>query len=222
MQYYLQYMVQEVAWGVNIHFQVGSAAHEAVALALTQRKTPVEMVAVFQNSLRKDGVDPDTIQYWTISAIKMFQGWAAWRNQHNIDVVLTEEKILKSNFLGVIDCIADVDGERYIIDWKTSSRPYTQQQADSDGQVTAYMWLAARHKPKAVAYGILNKVTGEFQFLSSTRTKDDIQVFLNGIKEMREKIANYHSREFVPMNIGRHCNRCSAYEFGVCEGRDDF
>ena len=222
-EYYLKYIAKCIPRGTAIYFQVGSAGHDAVAKALMRRKTVTEMLALFQVALKKEGVsDPDTIQYQTMIAMKMFTGWYSWYSNHEIKVLAVEQSITKDSFLGIIDCVAEVDGVRYVIDWKTSARPYDQTRADTDGQVTAYTWLASKYEPEAVAYGVMCKGTGEFQFLASRRTKDDVAEFLSEITTMRQAIATYRTEENAPKNTGTHCKRCDAYACGACEGRDDF
>src|SRR5262249_19787158 len=71
--------------------------------------------------------------------------------------------------IGIIDLIADMDGRRTVIDWKTAGQHYGPWSADLSDQLTTY-WLA---EPQAeqVAFGVLLKTKSpEIQWVVSRRT----------------------------------------------------
>ena len=213
----------------NIHFSVGSATHDAIQKALSawqykSRLTVAEMVGVFSKYLQDDGVvsDPDTLQYWTLSAQNMFQGWMGWASTHEIEVEALEKKVVTTNFLGYIDCIARVDSQRYIIDWKTSSSAYDQKRADTDDQVTVYRWLDGCTPDTKVAYGVLIKGTSRFQFLESERTDEDVSKLTSEIRGMEDTTTTYGVDDMPEKRPGSPCKWCELYSMGHCEGEDDF
>lgn len=226
--WYAVYVLRVVPYKKNIHFQVGSAIHSAIQFALENwnkgtRKTIPEMVGMFADYLRNDGIrDPDTLQYWILNAQNMLLGWYRWVSTQDLYVEAVERRIKIKGFSGVIDCIAMIDNQRYIIDWKTSTPQYTQKRVDKDRQVTVYKWLDGAKDDTKVAYGILLKGTSKFQFLVSERTEEDIQVFLEDLAEIRRKIQTYRIANDPPKRIGAHCDRCDVYKVGMCDGRDDF
>ena len=225
-EWYTKYVLKAIPYAKNIHFTVGSAAHAAVEAAMVQwgsmgKLTIPEMVGIYVNYLKKEGVvDPDDLIYWTMCGQNMLGAWYSWATQHHIEVLVTEQKVTRDDFVGVVDCIAKIDDQLYIIDWKTSSSKYTQEKVDKDGQVTAYMWLTDRYDAQ-VAYGILVKGLSMFQFLPSTRTKEDVDQFLIRVAVMRHEIIKYSDTDLVPRNVGSQCDMCDLYP-NMCEGRDDF
>jgi len=228
-KWYGFYRLKLVPYSKNIHFSVGSATHKAIEGALKSLQfgtttTVAEMVGVFSNYLKHDGVvsDPDTLQYWTLNAQNMLQGWYLWAKTHEIEVEAIEKKVVATNFMGYIDCIARIDGQRYIIDWKTSSHKYSQKRADTDQQVTVYQWLDGCTPDTRVAYGVLVKGTSVFQFLSSSRTQEDVTNLQMKIGEMSEAIKLYGVDNLPEKRPGKECRRCDLYALGHCEGEDDF
>lgn len=225
--WYAAYVLKLTKWEPKIYFQVGTAAHSAVELALKYwegvRKTVPEMVEAFRDGLKKEGItDPDTLQYHVMLAQPYLQAWYAHFINKEIHIEHLEQRILHNNFVGVVDCVCLIDNQRYIIDWKTSSRPYSQKRADTDAQVTAYLMLTgADPVTTRVAYGVMVKGMGKFQFLESSRTQDDIEVLQIRIDSMRAVINTY--RLVAPeKKIGKHCENCDIYKMGKCEGEDDF
>ena len=209
----------------NINLQVGSAMHEAIACALGDwngiKHTPAEMVGIFSKHLKQDGVvDPDQLQYQTLVGQNMILAWYGWMTQQDFQVEEIEKKITLVDFVGVVDCIATVNGEKFIIDWKTSSSQYSQERADKDEQVTVYRWLTGLDAK--VAYGVLIKGASRFQFLVSNRSQESIVNFLANLEKVRAEIRLYHSLEEAPKKPGKHCQYCDLYTALLCEGEDDF
>lgn len=225
-RWYNQYILRVVSWQKAIYFQVGSAAHAAIEVGVKSwdgnRKTVPELVGVFSQYLKNDGiVDPDTLQYNTLIGQNMLQGWYGWMSTlDKFQLQSAERKIQKDSFLGVVDCQATIDGQPYIIDWKTSAHKYTQKQTDTSGQLTAYLWLTGRKDVK-VAHGVLIKGSSRFQFLESTRDQSDVDEFLERVQKMREVIRTY-TRNEPEQRSSRKCQYCDVYKLGLCSGDDDF
>ena len=225
--WYGHYILRLIPFEKNIHFQVGSAAHAAAEACLnswgSQRKTVPELVSIFSNYLQSDGVtDPDTLQYWTLCGQNMLLGWYGWLSEQDIQVEAVERVIEMQSFKGIIDCIALIDNQRYIIDWKTSSHEYSQEHTNTDGQLTTYVWLDGCHYGTKVAHGVLLKGTSKFQFVESQRLECDVEEFLEGLSKMRSLIATYKTKDDPPKTPGSHCQWCDLYKMGACEGEDDF
>lgn len=227
-KWYGVYIKKWLPFVKNIHFQVGSATHAAIEFALSSwnsppRKTVPEMVSRFTNYLKGDGIsDPDQLQYWTLIGQNMLLAWYRWASVQNMRIEVVERRIrLRNTFSGVIDCIADINGQRTIIDWKTSSRPRTQKGTDNDGQLTTYIWLDGGHYDTAVMHGVLLKGQSKFQVLTSKRTKEDVNSFLDELFVMRQQIMTYKMPMDVERKPSKLCGYCDLYPH-YCEGEDDF
>ena len=223
--WYMNYVKKAVPFKPNIHFTVGSATHAAIEFALGRwhaaKPTVPEMVGKYVDYLKNEVHDPDTIQYWTLCGQNMLGAWYAYAQSHDIQKISVEGKIIKDSFVGIVDCIAEIDGEPFIVDWKTAGKPYTQKQVDTDGQLTAYSWLTGRADAR-VAYGVLVKGTTKFQFLHAERTDKDREDFLNRLAKARTAMAGYEESGEVPKPTpNSRCNWCALYP-ELCDGEDDF
>lgn len=70
--------------------------------------------------------------------------WARWRDQCHLEIVASETPLISDagRFGGVIDCVARINGQLAIVDWKTGSRIYKEALL----QVVAYgaLWKENR------------------------------------------------------------------------------
>jgi len=149
-----------------IQFVFGSAIHEAIEQALYKLSEKggvhLSVTDILQRAvlyMKKEGiVDPDELQFHTLNAMNSLGAWHRWVSTVDLKIISTEKFRSKPGFVGVVDCVALVDGQLTIIDWKTSSRKYSQKQTDEDGQLTAYLWVTDMDpKETEVAQGVLIK-----------------------------------------------------------------
>lgn len=211
-----------------IEFQVGRAVHAAIEFGLTDwekgvKKVPAEMLSHFVKELKKEGItEVDQLEYWRLNAQNMLLGWYTWASSHEIRPQVLEWKVKQGMYSGVLDFVGEVDGQRYIIDWKTSQSKYDQKRTDNDGQLTSYVWLDGENYDTKVAHGVLVKGTSTFQFLEAERTKKDVEGFLSKLSYMDEQVKTYHRGDDAPKHPSRWCSRCDLYALELCEGQDDF
>lgn len=90
---------------------------------------------------------PDESQYSSEEVNWAFQSWfhwSSWRRQHQIRPLALELPLVSAvhGYGGTIDCIAELDGEPCVIDWKSSIKPYESHFL----QVAAYQALVREVK----------------------------------------------------------------------------
>jgi len=235
--WYGRYVKKWTTFVKNIHLMVGSAAHYAIEEALKQyrdkgsKMTVPNMVGLYVEKLKEEGcTDVDQLQYWTYVGQNMLQAWRSrFLDAYDIEVLQLEGFVVKKgnrhtgSICGVVDAILNIDGETHIVDWKTSSRRYSQKDADTSGQLSTYHFLTNVPEDTKVAFGVLVKKGGQdFQFLSSIRTPEQLDEVFKRYVNLREKTQSYIQGAPPEKIIRAHCDRCDIYNLGKCEGRDDF
>jgi len=123
------------------------------------------------------------------------------------------------DFRGKVDCVADVDGKRVIIDWKTTSKAYSPQRLASDGQLTAYGLLVPEWD--LLAFVTINKKTEEITWLPTTRTPEEIEAYRRRIKAIRRQMMYASEETLVKARVGYKCNNCDLCP-QYCPGTGDF
>ena len=98
---------------------------------------------LINGTYKREDMDFSDIQYMTDidTSLIAFDNFKAWyenltNNGYNINVIATECVVITPFFGGTIDCIAEINGAVYIIDWKTSK----QISPEYFIQTAAYMW----------------------------------------------------------------------------------
>lgn len=140
----------------------------------------------------------------------------------DFEPIAIEKMVERNKFRGRIDCVADVKGEKTIIDWKTANRPYDLGRVDIDEQLTAYSYLLPDVPHQGFCVGV--KDTQEIFWYETVRTskqRDDFEDMVRHIRrEMEEadKFPGMHTREACMM-WGRECDMM---KLGICDGTNDF
>lgn len=156
---------------------------------------------------------------WMKRAAKMFktlQNRLAMFDQ--FEVLEQEQMIAVDRLRGRIDCIAKVDGEEMIIDWKTSNRPFSETDLKENLQLTSYCYLTGHRQ---AAFMVVPKVGKKIYFQQVTRTEQQIREFgnyLESVIERMETLDEFPKNLYFCGNYGG----CSAYKDGECIGKDDF
>ena len=97
-------------------------------------------------------------------------------------------------FVGIVDRVTeDADGNLYVRDWKTSTKTKSQDQVDSDLEMSLYAWLVSQHfgRPvKACLYDmiVLKKRGVEPVILETTRDNSDMQSVVNRVTNICAQI----------------------------------
>lgn len=130
----------------------------------------------------------------------------------------TEQYIVRNRYSGRVDCKALVNGKRVIIDWKTASRPFTQERVDKDGQLTGYGYLLP-DEWDSMAFVVAIKETSEVYWYETTRTQEQIDAFVRMVAAVRVKMEC--DNKFVGVHNHNQCRWCDLQPYH-CSGAGDF
>lgn len=134
---------------------------------------------------------------------------------NGIETIEVERRQKKNNFVGVVDWRGKLNSVEYIIDWKTSNKPYDESKVHEDQQLTAYAALTGvRH----VGFGVMVKSDQTVQFLTSARTKDECDAYWEKVEYTRSLMDA--EGPYAPCNQGWWCNWCSFRR--MCPSLGDF
>tara|TARA_B100001250_G_C19457870_1_gene638861 strand:+ start:65 stop:718 length:654 start_codon:yes stop_codon:yes gene_type:complete len=109
------------------------------------------------------GLDIDTKDYsynQEKAAMKAFAGFMQWHDRVNFKALGNEVLLVNEELQigGTIDCIAKVEDELVIVDWKTSKYLYPENKL----QLAAYTYMYEQAQPKAkIAYGLVMRFSKE-------------------------------------------------------------
>jgi CRISPR/Cas system-associated exonuclease Cas4 (RecB family) len=98
--------------------------------------------------------------------------------QHHLQLKFSQRLDPHNEFVGYIDAIGSLDGVRSVLDWKTSSRRYTEEPAgvvSLDPQLICYSWLTGISEVALVVF--IRKRQPEIQYLSTTITDEQREEF---------------------------------------------
>ncbi len=116
-----------------------------------------------------DGLDhlagSDLDEHLKLSAIKAFSAYLSWEQSCNVSYLATEVSLVSERygFGGAVDCIATINDQLAVLDWKTSKGVYT----DYLIQVAAYALLWEECRGEAINEGYLcrfSKMSSGFQY----------------------------------------------------------
>uniref|UniRef100_A0A6H2A0I4 Putative PD-(D/E)XK nuclease superfamily protein n=1 Tax=viral metagenome TaxID=1070528 RepID=A0A6H2A0I4_9ZZZZ len=122
-----------------------------------------------------------------VSGIMAFLKWV---QDHNVKILHAEKLVysMKHGFVGTLDAIAEVDGKKCLIDYKTSKGIYTEMRY----QTVAYKKAYEEETGQIIHGGRwiirLDKETGDFQavFLPVSDDEPDYKAFL-GLLEVKQR-----------------------------------
>ena len=240
LRYKFQYVGNRPQEQINIALPFGSAVHAAIALYYRSLKAhgriePAKSLCErFEDclSLDLDNTDVPVIYKRDLpdrsAAVEM--GKALLETFHenidleNMEIVDVEVPLVGTlydssrrktdfNLFGILDLILrDGNGELWIIDLKTFSKPMSQSTADDDLQMTAYSYLLAanRYVPATsevkCRFDILRKLKNHrLEHCETTRTTFDRRRFASIAGIVNEAISY---KIFVPRPSWK-CNSCS-------------
>jgi hypothetical protein len=126
-----------------------------------------------------------------------------------------------NEFVAYIDAIGQLDGQRSVIDWKTTGARYPEEPAGLlalDQQLAAYSWVTG--EPEVAFVVFVRKRQPEVQYLSTTITDEQREQFGALVQETIERIESAH---FLPRSGIRFpqngCMSCSY--LGLCLGNQE-
>lgn len=147
--------------------------------------------------------------------------------QQDLEMWVSKDVSVAANFRfkfnGKVDALATMGGHyEVLIDWKTSSMPFTEKDASASMQLVAYQILA--DKPDArVAFCVVTKPfeaedVPEVQWLERLPTADDRAEFKRWVIQTHYKMENTPPDGFEKIRDPDRCQWCNLREDGYCEG----
>ena len=160
---------------------------------------------------------------------KMLEDYYSLYFPENFEVLQVEQMIEreileKVTFCGKIDLIGKEKqtGEVFILDHKTSSR--MEFILNPNYQFTGYLWLVPEATKAYLnmlgVYALLTKKTKEERFIrvSTTRTKNDKQQWLDWVYDLLQRLDKYTQEKIWPMS--GQCFGCSYIPLCTCENEE--
>lgn len=136
--------------------------------------------------------------------------------EQNLQVKLTRELSPENQFVGYIDAIGTLDGQRSVLEWKTTSTRYPEQPEGIlglDPQLIAYSLLTGM--PDVAVIAFLRKRTPEIQYLKASITDRQRREFGELVETTVARIEGgefpSHSGIRFPRNA---CTSCA--HLGLC------
>ena len=202
-------------FGIAFHNGIETMMNEwdKKEVALANAKSSFDYSYIFEEK----GEDPDK---WCSKAHEMYQHLSiGLKKFKSFEPISMEETIQREKLRGRIDCFAKIDGENFLVDWKSGSYPYNAERVSNDLQITAYCWMTEnKYKP---AFILVTKRSSRFYFYPTERTKKELLDFEDYMNSILWQMEN---RNTFPKNT-EHCSAyggCTALRDGLCEGRNDF
>lgn len=115
---------------------------------------------------------------------------------------------LDKPLVGEIDCVVRKSDALTLVDWKTSARRWSKDQADKSLQPTAYLyaWSQLTGKPSSMRFEVIVKnKTPVVESHPTTRTLDQFHRMVEMVKRVESMIAAEH---FLPNEGGMYCAGC--------------
>ena len=138
--------------------------------------------------------------------------------QKNLQLKMSRKLSGNSEFVGYIDAIGNVDGERFLIDWKTTTSRYSDSPDGLlalDPQLICYSWLTGIHDVALVVF--VRKRMPEIQYLKATISEGQCEEFGRLVSETVNQI---EAGRFLPHSGIRFpingCTTCAHLE--LCLG----
>jgi len=117
-------------------------------------------------------------------------GFIDWVVEHNVKFIDCERMVYskKHGFVGLVDAIIELDGKRYLVDYKTSKGVYSEMKYQVAGYTIAYEEELGRLDGQMIVH--FNKENGAFttHLISKKENKKNQKTFLACLKvKQREK-----------------------------------
>jgi CRISPR/Cas system-associated exonuclease Cas4 (RecB family) len=130
-------------------------------------------------------------------------------------------QIGKNDFVAYVDAIGELDGQRCLLEWKTSSSRYPEEPTGLlalDPQLVCYSWMTGVADVAQIVF--VRKRLVEIQYLRTTISEEQRQEFG---RLVQDTITRIESAEFLPHSgIRFPQNPCSCCPYvGLCLGRQD-
>jgi hypothetical protein len=138
------------------------------------------------------------------------------RPEENLQLKLIRSLPHGNEFVSYVDAIGEIDGQRHLIDWKTTTSRYPEEPEgllSLDPQLICYSWMSGIRDVALVVF--VRKHLPEIQYLKTSITEDQQKEFGQLVESAIGQIETGqflpHSGIRFPMN---GCTRCS--HLGLC------
>jgi len=98
--------------------------------------------------------------------------------QQNLQIKVVRELPNANQFVAYIDAIGELDGQRYLLDWKTTTSRYPEEPAELlslDPQLICYSWITGISEVALVVF--VRKHQPEIQYLKTSISEEQRQEF---------------------------------------------
>jgi PD-(D/E)XK nuclease superfamily len=141
--------------------------------------------------------------------------------RRNLQVKFTRPRSGKNDFVAYIDAIGQLDGNRCLLEWKTTSSRYSEEPRgllSLDPQLLCYSWVSKISDVAQVVF--VRKRLVEVQYLSTTITNEQREDFGRLVENT---IGQIESGYFLPHSgIRFPQNPCTTCPYvGLCLGRPE-
>ena len=141
--------------------------------------------------------------------------------RRNLQIKFTRPVSERNDFVAYIDAIGKLDGQRCLLEWKTSASRYPEEPEgllSLDPQLVCYSWMTGIAEVAQVVF--VRKSLVEVQYLRTTITNDQRQEFGHLVEETIRRI---ESADFLPHSgIRFPQNPCSSCPYvGLCLGKQE-
>ena len=136
----------------------------------------------------------------------------------NLQMKMTRSFVNGSQFVAYIDAVGELDGKKYLIDWKTTSSRYPEGPdglLSLDPQLVCYSWISGIRDVALVVF--VRKHLPEIQYLKTSITDNQCEEFGRLVEST---IGQIEAGQFLPHSGIRFpsngCTSCS--HLGLCLG----
>jgi len=143
------------------------------------------------------------------------------RPQENLQLKVIRSLSSGSEFVSYIDAIGELDGERRLIDWKTTTSRYPEEPEgllSLDPQLICYSWMSGISDVALAVF--VRKHNPEIQYLKTSITEEQRQEFG---RLVNSAVSQIEAGQFVPHSgIRFPMNGCtSCPHLGLCLGNQE-
>jgi PD-(D/E)XK nuclease superfamily len=141
--------------------------------------------------------------------------------RRNLQIKFVRQLSGANEFVAFVDAIGQLDGQRSLIEWKTTSSRYPEEPEGLltlDPQLVCYSWMTGI--PEVAMVVFVRKRLVEVQYLRTTIRKEQQEEFGELVRDTIQRI---ESAQFLPHSgIRFPQNPCSSCPYiGLCLGRPD-
>lgn len=213
--YKLYYIDKWRAIKESANRKFGKAIHKAMEEFLVNGAMPSETFSEVWAEFKDVDLDYSTRDTWdslNSSGIALMELFEKEHMSRFGKVYLVENQffvpfIHNIPLKGYIDCVVDIDGIPTLIDFKTSSRSYTDTQVKLNDQLTLYAMITKNMDVniQKVAYlTFIRTKTPKIEWYFDERTEEQIKKLINKSQYVFEDIM----RERFEQRFGQHCTWC--------------